>query len=152
MHEHGQLVPEPLAVLAVAPDAGQALGQHPAGVVVHGRVQPLPVAEGAARPACRSSAQITRRAPTWPGPSITLATATGSPAAMAADTSPSSGKTSLLTGSTKMSRMPPQVRPDRERVVVADAVGRQHRLPGLADLAGQLVDGPFDAAAGHAAR
>ena len=42
---------------------------------------------------------------------MTVATATGSSALTAAATSPSSGKVLLLTGSTKMSMMPPQVRP-----------------------------------------
>ena len=57
------------------------------------------------------SPQITRRAPTSPGPEITVATATGSPRSTAAAISPSSGKVCLLIGSTKISRMPPQVRP-----------------------------------------
>ena len=52
-----------------------------------------------------------RRAPVRPGPSITVAIATGSPACTAAATSASSANRSLLTGSTKMSMMPPQVRP-----------------------------------------
>ena len=54
---------------------------------------------------------MTLRAPIWPGPEITVATATGSPRSTASWMSPSSGKVALLTGSTKMSRMPPQVRP-----------------------------------------
>ena len=47
----------------------------------------------------------------WPGPSITVATATGCSARTAAAISPSSAKCFLLTGSTKMSMIPPQVRP-----------------------------------------
>src|SRR5215469_13436175 len=58
-----------------------------------------------------TSPQITRRAPTWPGPEITVATATGSPRCTAAAISPSSGNVSLLMGSTKTSRIPPQVSP-----------------------------------------
>jgi hypothetical protein len=55
--------------------------------------------------------QITRLAPTCPGPAMTVATATGSSARTAAATSPSSGNNSWLAGSTKTSMMPPQVRP-----------------------------------------
>ena len=68
-------------------------------------------------PACQPSgwslsrAQITRRAPTWPGPAMTVATATGSPRSTAAAISPSSGKLAWSTRSTKMSMIPPQVRP-----------------------------------------
>ena len=58
-----------------------------------------------------ASPQMTRRAPIRPGPEMTVATATGSPRSTAAAISPSSGNVALLTGSTKMSRMPPQVRP-----------------------------------------
>ncbi len=61
--------------------------------------------------ASSAPAQMTRLAPTLPGPPITVATATGSPRSTAAAISPSSGKRVLFTGSTKMSRMPPQVRP-----------------------------------------
>ena len=57
-----------------------------------------------------------RRAPTWPGPLITVAAATGIPAATASAISPSSGKVCLLTGWTKMSMMPPQVRPTEKAV------------------------------------
>ena len=90
MHEYGQFVAAPLAVRAVAPDPGQALGQHAAGVVVHRLSSRSPAPSV---PLARSSpSQITRRAPTWPGPSMTVATATGSPAPIAAVTSPSSGK------------------------------------------------------------
>ena len=46
-----------------------------------------------------------------PGPDTTVATATGSPRSTAAAMSPSSGNVCLLTGSTKTSRIPPQVRP-----------------------------------------
>ena len=72
----------------------------------------------AARPAAAPSpaAQMTRRAPTWPGPSITVATATGVPDRTAAATSPSSGKVSWPTGSTKMSMIPPQVSPTEKAV------------------------------------
>ena len=58
-----------------------------------------------------SAAQMTRRAPTWPGPAITVATATGSPRSTAAAISPSSGKLARSTRSTKMSMIPPQVSP-----------------------------------------
>src|SRR5208282_2397064 len=40
---------------------------------------------------------------------------------------------------------------DREGVILGYAVGLQHRLAALADLAGQLVDGSLHAAAGDAA-
>src|SRR5215469_881453 len=52
-----------------------------------------------------------RRAPTSPGPAITVATPAGWPALIAAATSASCGNCSLLTGSTKISMMPPQVSP-----------------------------------------
>ena len=148
VHEHGQLVTEPLAVRAVAPDAGQALGQHPPGVVVHRRVQPVTVAEGPAGlvvgpddPARTDAARSLDHAGHRDGlargdrrrhvPEFRVQ--------LAAD------------------RLHQQVQDaaagqaDRERVVVADAVGRQHRLPGLADLLGHLVHGPFHATARHAA-
>src|SRR5580693_3697040 len=41
--------------------------------------------------------------------------------------------------------------PDRERVVVAHAVGLQDRGGGLADVQRQLVDGALDTSAGHTA-
>ena len=47
LDEHRQLVPSPLAVRAVPADTGQALREHPARVVVHRLVQPLPGAERA---------------------------------------------------------------------------------------------------------
>jgi hypothetical protein len=50
--------------------------------------QPSPAASG---PAWSERPQITRRAPTRPGPAITVATATGSPRSTAAAMSPSSG-------------------------------------------------------------
>jgi hypothetical protein len=40
VHEHAQVVAAPLTVLSVTPDAGQSLNQHPAHVVIDGRVQP----------------------------------------------------------------------------------------------------------------
>jgi hypothetical protein len=46
-----------------------------------------------------------------PGPSTTVATATGWCARIEATTSGSSGKVATSTGSTKMSMMPPQVSP-----------------------------------------
>ena len=57
------------------------------------------------------SARMIRRAPSNPGPEMTVATATGTSSRMAAATSPSPGKRSLLTGSTKSSMIPPQVSP-----------------------------------------
>ena len=41
--------------------------------------------------------------------------------------------------------------PHRERIVVAHPVGLEHRVPGLADVQRQLVDGTLDASARHAA-
>ena len=66
-------------MLAVAADAGQALGEHAAHVVVDRGVEPVARAEAAGLTPRAVSPQITRRAPTWPGPEITVATATGSP-------------------------------------------------------------------------
>ena len=103
-------------------------------------------------PLARSSpSQITRRAPTWPGPSMTVATATGSPARIAAVTSPSSGNGLRADRLHEHVQDPAAGQPHGERVVVADPVGLQHGLPGLADLPGHLVHGTLDAAAGHAA-
>ena len=64
--------------------------------------------------------------------------------------SPSSGKLDLFTGSTKIVEYAAARQPDSERVVVADAIGLQHRLAGAADLTGDLVYGALDAPAGHA--
>ncbi len=75
---------------------------------------PGPPAGSGARPAgpgASPAVQMTRLAPTCPGPAMTVATATGSSARTAAANSPSSGKDSWLAGSTKMSMIPPQVRP-----------------------------------------
>src|SRR5690606_29322818 len=65
---------------------------------------------GPSEPEARSG-QMTRRAPTWPGPEMTVATATGSCFSIDSATWPSSGKVSRETGSTRMSMMPPQVSP-----------------------------------------
>ena len=73
------------------------------------RRSPLPSVP--VEPAARSSGQMIRRAPIRPGPAMIVATATGSSSRTAAATSPISGYDSWLTGSTKMSMMPPQVRP-----------------------------------------
>ena len=74
--------------------------------------------------------------------------ATGRPASMSSAISPSSGKVSRFTFSTYTSRIPPQ-EPDRERVVVGDAVPLEDRLPGLDHGLRQLVDRALDAPAGH---
>jgi hypothetical protein len=76
------------------------------------RAEPSVPGAGLAPPALVvSSAQMTRRAPVWPGPEITVATATGSPLPTAAAILPNSGKLVLSTRSTKTSMIPPQVSP-----------------------------------------
>src|SRR4051812_33594885 len=57
------------------------------------------------------SGHTIRRAPISPGPSVTVAIATGSCRSIEATTSPNSGNVARLIGSTRTSRMPPQVSP-----------------------------------------
>ena len=70
---------------------------------------------------------------------------------MSAATSPSSGKRRRGRPLDEDVEDAAAGQPDRERVVVADAVALQHRRAGRDDLLGQLVDRALDAAAGDAA-
>ena len=139
------------AALAVGP-VGEHLAaagrEQAAGVVGDGGVGARRAQRSARpRPAGPPAAGPPRPASGW---AITVATATGRCASMSSATASSSGKVRRDTGSTKTSRMPPQVRPDREGVVVADPVALQHRGTRCAHhLGGQLVDRALDAAARH---
>ena len=86
-----------------------------------------------------------------PGPSTTVATATGSCARIDGD------HLGQLGERRRVDRLDEDVddaaagQPDGERVVVADAVALQHRLAAGQHLLRQLVDRALDAAAGDAA-
>ena len=82
---------------------------------------------------------------------MTVASATGRPASMSAAISPSSGKVSLVDLLDEDVEDAAAGQPDRERVVVGDAVPLEHRLAGRDDRLGQLVDRALDAAAGDRA-
>src|SRR4029077_17776694 len=47
LNEYRQLLPPPFPLWAVSPDAGEALGQHAAGVVVHRLIEPFASAQRA---------------------------------------------------------------------------------------------------------
>src|SRR5262249_1214604 len=85
----------------------------PPAVPSRGAAPPVPraVLSRGDEPPDPPAVQTTRLAPTGPGPAMTVATAPGSSARTAAATSPSSGNDCWLAGSTKISMMPPQVRP-----------------------------------------
>ena len=149
VHEDGDVVAAPLAVGPVVHDPVLPCSSMPAHVVAHGVVEALR-AEAAVRAVGRGPPAACRAGSS--SPATRVATATGTPPRRPRRSSPSSGKVSRLTRSTKMSMMPPQVRPDRERVVVADrrsaAAGATRRR---ATALGELVDRALDAAARHAA-
>ena len=99
-----------------------------------------------------ASGRTTIRRPTRsPAPLISVATATGRPAAT------SRGDVAELRKAVPADRLDEDVddaaagQPDRERVVVADAVALQDAAPVRSRGLGQLVHRALDAAAGHAA-
>ena len=107
-------------------------------------------------PACHPSgwepllAQITRRAPIRPGPEITVATDRLAALDCRGDIA-QLGEQGPVDPLDEDVDDPAASQADRERVVVAHPVGLENRVPGLADVQRQLVDGTLDASAGHAA-
>jgi hypothetical protein len=165
VHEHAQLVAAALAVGAVPADAGQPLREHAPDVVVHRGVQPAPGAQGpgGARMAGigrRIRALICVRAVSGPddAPRADLARSADHRrdrdrlAAFHRRGNPSQlRKTSLIDWLDKDVEDSAAGQAHRERVVITHAVGLKDGVPGLAYVHRQLVDGAFDASAGHAA-
>src|SRR5690242_3561721 len=151
LHEHGKLVEAALPVLAVVTHAGQALREHPPGVVVDRLVEPLARGERAG------------------GRDLGVTAPDDPPRPHLAGTIDHGGHAYRLAGVDR-GRHLTELRepfltyrldediddaaagePHRQRGVVADPVPLQHRPAGLADLLGQFVDRALDAPAGHAA-
>ena len=147
LHEHGQLVAAALAVGAVVQEPGAAGLEHAARVVGDGVVEPRRPER--ARP--RGPATPCAWPPIRPGPSTTVATATGSRSRTEAATAGSSGQVCSRHRLDEDVEDPAAGQADGERVVVGDAVPLQDRPPGRDDLLGQVVDRALDAAAGDAA-
>src|SRR6185437_7265342 len=156
VHEHAQLVPASLAVRAVPADAGQALGQHAAHVVVDGRVDPGR-SEGAGRAGVAAVRLVALAGPDHParadlaGPADHRGDRDRLAALDRRGDLAQLGETGLVHPLDEDIDDPAAGQADRERVVVADPVGLVYRVTGLADVQRQLVDGALDAAARHAA-
>jgi hypothetical protein len=123
-HEHRQLVAASLAIVSIVDEAGPAASQH--AETSSATASSKRCRSEALRPPVRPHDQALAK-PVG-GPSMQVTTATGSPLGWSRD-GLQLGKGSWSTFSTQRSMMPPQVRPDLERVVVADAVPLQLRIP-----------------------
>ena len=134
-------------MLAVVAHGGQALGEHPARVVVHGLVEPVPGGQ-------RAVLGVTGDEPPRPGlPGAGDHGGHGDRLARG----DRGGHLTELRVALLADRLDEDVddaaagEADRQRGVVADAVALQHRLPGLEHLLGELIHRALDASAGHAA-
>ncbi len=170
VHEDAQLVPAALTLRTVPADTGQALGKHAPRVVVDRRVQPRSRAQGARRPDMPGFARH-RRAAAFARSRFALGIA-GPDNPSRADLAGTGdhrrdrdrlaaldrgGDLAELGETGRIYRLhedvddPAAGEPDRERVVVAHAVGLEDRAAGPAYVERQFVDGAFDASAGDAA-
>ena len=149
-HEHPHPLAAPLAVRAVGqrrvvarPPAARGRRRGP-------RRRRAP-SRGIRRRPRRAGRSSRRPSQAGSGCSMTVARATGRPASMSAAISPSSGKVSCDHLLDEDVEDPAAGEPDRERVVVGDAVPLEHRLAGPDHRLGEVVDRALDAAAGDRA-
>ena len=147
LDEHRQVVEAPLTVGADVQHRGGAVLEHAAGVVGHRLVEPGRAQRAGDPVGPDHHAGPERARPVDErGDGHRLARSR-----IASSTSPSSGKRRGVDRLDEDVDDAAAGQPDRERVVVADAVALQHRHPGGHDLLGQLVDRALDAAAADAA-